>query len=76
VKQIIQSFIVNSKGLKMTQSQALTQALLLALTAPSDQKSQMASDLAEQIAYGLTEKQVNQCKVAALKIWHNQEVTA
>jgi hypothetical protein len=60
----------------MTQSQALTQALLLALTAPSDQKSQMASDLAEQIAYGLTEKQVNQCKVAALKIWHNQEVTA
>ena len=69
------SFIVNSKGLKMTQSQALTQALLLALTAPSAAKSQMASDLAEQIAYGLTEKQVNQCKVAALKIWHNQGET-
>jgi hypothetical protein len=60
----------------MTQSQALTQALILALTAPSAAKAQMASDLAEQIAYGLTEKQVNQCKVAALKIWHNQEVTA
>ena len=60
----------------MTQSQALTQALILALTAPSDQKAQMASELAEQIAHGLTKKQVNQCKVAAIKIWHNQGETA
>jgi hypothetical protein len=75
VKPLIQLFIVNSERLKMTQIQALTQALILALTAPSDQKAQMASDLAEQIAHGLTKKQVNQCKVAAIKIWHNQEVT-
>jgi hypothetical protein len=59
----------------MTQIQALTQALILALTAPSDQKAQMASELAEQIAHGLTKKQVNQCKVAAIKIWHNQGET-
>lgn len=59
----------------MTQIQALTQCLVLALTAPSEQKAQMASDLAAQIAHGLTKKQVNQCKVAAIKIWHNQEVT-
>jgi hypothetical protein len=59
----------------MTQIQALTHALILALTAPSDQKAQMASELAEQIAHGLTKKQVNQCKVAAIKIWHNQEET-
>jgi hypothetical protein len=75
VKPLIQLFIVNSEGLKMTQIQALTQALILALTAPSDQKAQMASELAEQIAHGLTKKQVNQCKVAAIKIWHNQGET-
>jgi hypothetical protein len=59
----------------MTQIQALTQALILALTAPSDQKAQMASELAEQIAYGLTKKEVSQCKVAAIKFLHNQEAT-
>jgi len=57
----------------MTQSQALTQALILALTAPSDKKAQMASELAEQIACGLTKKEVSQCKVAAIKFLHNQE---
>jgi hypothetical protein len=60
----------------MTQSQALTQALILALTAPSAAKAQMASELAESIASGLNKKQVNQCKVAALKVWHNQGETA
>ncbi len=50
----------------MTQIQALTQCLVLALTAPNDQKAQKASDLAEQIAHGLTVDQVEKCKVAAL----------
>jgi hypothetical protein len=59
----------------MTQIQALTQALILALTAPSDKKAQMASELAEQIAHGLTKKEVSQCKVAAIKFLHNQEAT-
>tara|TARA_R110000822_G_scaffold126195_2_gene261399 strand:+ start:252 stop:428 length:177 start_codon:yes stop_codon:yes gene_type:complete len=49
----------------MTQIEALTQCLVLALTAPNDQKAQQAAELAEQIAHGLTKKQVNQCKVAA-----------
>jgi hypothetical protein len=59
----------------ITQSEMLTQALLLALTAPSAAKAQMASELAERIAIGLNKKQVNQCKVAALKVWHNQGET-
>ena len=50
----------------MTKIEALTQCLVLALTAPNDQKAQKASDLAEQMAQGLTVEQVEQCKVAAL----------
>ena len=50
----------------MTQIQALTQCLVLALIAPDDQKAQKASELAEQIAQGLTVDQVEQCKIAAL----------
>jgi hypothetical protein len=56
------------EGLKMTQLQALTQCLVLALIAPDDQKAEQASNLAEQIALGLTKKQVNQCKKKALEI--------
>jgi hypothetical protein len=52
----------------MTQSQALTQCLVLALTAPDDQKAEKASNLAEQLAYGLTVDQVEQCKNQALKL--------
>lgn len=50
----------------MTQIEALTQCLVLALTAPDDQKAQKASDLAEQLAHGLTFDQVEQCKANAL----------
>ena len=56
----------------MTQIEALTQCLVLALTAPNDQKAQHAAELAEQIAHGLTKKQVNQCKQAAIKLWGEQ----
>ena len=66
VKLASASSIATSKGLKMTQSQALTQALILALTAPDDQKAQKASELAEQIAFGLSIDEVEQCKNAAL----------
>ena len=52
----------------MSQIEALTQCLVLALVAPDDQKAQKASNLAEQIAHGLTKKQVNQCKRKALEI--------
>jgi len=50
----------------MSQIEALTQCLVLALIAPDDQKAQKASDLAEQIAQGLTVDQVEQCKIDAL----------
>jgi len=50
----------------MTQIEALTQCLVLALTAPNDQKAQQAAELAEQIAQGLTVDQVEQCKIVAL----------
>ena len=50
----------------MTQIEALTQCLVLAIVAPNDQKAQQAAELAEQIAHGLTVNQVEQCKVAAL----------
>ena len=52
----------------MTQSQALTQALILALTAPDDARATQASDLAESIAQGLDSDQVEQCKANALLI--------
>jgi hypothetical protein len=54
---------------EMSQIEALTQCLVLALIAPNDQKAQQAAELAEQIAHGLTKKQVNQCKQAAIKEW-------
>jgi hypothetical protein len=50
----------------MSQIEALTQCLVLALTAPNDQKAQQAAQLAEQIAQGLTVDQVEQCKADAL----------
>ena len=52
----------------MTQLQALTQCLVLAITAPDDNKAQRASQLAEQIAQGLTVDQVEDCKAQALEL--------
>lgn len=51
----------------MTQIDALIQCLILALTAPNDKKAQQASDLAEQLAFGLTMDQVEACKFEALE---------
>ena len=50
----------------MTQSQALTKALHLALTAPDDARAAMAASLAESIAAGLTSAQVDKAKASAL----------
>jgi hypothetical protein len=52
----------------MTQSQALTQALVLAITAPDDKKAQMAIELSEQLAMRLNSSQVEKCKANALLI--------
>jgi hypothetical protein len=61
-------FTANTKGQTMTQAQALTKALILALIAPSDEKATQASDLAESIAQGLDFDQVEQCKADALSM--------
>lgn len=50
----------------MNQAQALTQALILALTAPSDSQAAQAAQLAESIANGLDFDQVEDCKAQAL----------
>ncbi len=52
----------------MSQIEALTQCLVLALTAPDEQKAQKASELAEQIAFGLSVDQVELCKNEALEL--------
>ena len=52
----------------MTQTQALTQALVLAITAPDDQKAQMAIDLSLELAMRLNDADVERCKADALLI--------
>jgi hypothetical protein len=52
----------------MTQTQALTQALILAITAPDNQKAQLAIELSEQLAGCLNSSQVERCKADALLI--------
>jgi hypothetical protein len=52
----------------MTQTQALTKALILAITAPDDFKAQQAIDLSEKLAQRLNSAEVDQCKADALLI--------
>jgi hypothetical protein len=52
----------------MTQTQALTKALILAITAPDDDRANQAARLAESIAQGLDADQVEQCKLDALEM--------
>ena len=51
----------------MTQIDALTQCLILALTAPNDEKADQASKKKEKIAFGLSVDQVEACKFEALE---------
>jgi len=50
----------------MTKSEALTQALILAIIAPTEEQSERASYMAAWISDGMTEMQVETCKAAAL----------
>jgi signal-transduction protein with cAMP-binding, CBS, and nucleotidyltransferase domain len=50
----------------MTQTQLVTQALVLALRAPDDEKMQEAARLAAHFSQGLDETEVEQCKADAL----------
>ena len=52
----------------MSNSQALTQALILAITAPDDFKAQQAIQLSEDLAMRLNSAEVDQCKADALLI--------
>lgn len=52
----------------MTQTQALTQALILAIIAPSDEQSKRAVQLAIDLSKGLSAEIINQCKDNALSI--------
>ena len=52
----------------MTDSQALTQALILAITAPDDCKAHQAIQLSEELAMFLNDAEVSQCKADAL-LW-------
>lgn len=49
----------------MSKLEALTQALVLAITAPSEQQMKKALNLAGQLAAGLSLAQVEQCKAKA-----------
>jgi hypothetical protein len=55
-------------GVKMTQIEAFTQALVLAIVAPSDEQSKKAISLAIDLSSGLPAEIINQCKDNALSI--------
>ena len=50
----------------MTRTQLLTEALVLAICAPDDEKMQKAVILAAHFSQGLDETEVEQCKADAL----------
>jgi hypothetical protein len=50
----------------MTQNEALTKALFLAITAPTDKKANHAIKLANELSIGLTEYEIELCKENAL----------
>jgi len=52
----------------MTSQSALTQALILAITAPDQQRADRAIALAESIGAGCTTKQIAQAKRNAAKL--------
>ena len=52
----------------MSKSQLVTHALVLGLTAPSDEQMQRCTDIADFFAVGLTTIQLEACKAAALEM--------
>ena len=49
----------------LTQKQALIQALQLAITAPTDELSQECVSMAESFSVGLTDDEIETCKLIA-----------
>lgn len=52
----------------MSRGQLVTHALVLGLTAPSDEQMRQCADLAECFAGGRSIQQLEECKAAALEI--------
>lgn len=52
----------------MSRGQLVTHALVLGLTAPSNEQMQQCTDIADFFAVGLTTIQLEACKAAALEI--------
>ena len=52
----------------MTQTEALTQALVLAIVATDEEKSQKALKLAKEFSQGLSSATVAKCKAEALSV--------
>ena len=52
----------------MTQTQAFTEALILAIIAPTDDQSKRAVQLAIDLSKGLSAEIISQCKDNALSI--------
>jgi len=52
----------------ISRTQALTQALILSITAETEHKSMLATYLAAVIAHGMTKEQVEAAKSAAAQI--------
>lgn len=50
-----------------SQADTLTAALVLGITAPTDEQAARAADLAERIAAGMDEETVEQCKAEAIR---------
>ena len=55
--------------------EALTLALSLSLTAPTDDKAKECADMAESIAASLDEKTVEKCKERALVIFKENGIS-
>jgi hypothetical protein len=52
----------------ISRTQALTQALILGITADTDERCKLAIQLAKTIAFGMTREQVESAKSAAAQI--------
>ena len=59
-------YFTTDAGKAAMQAQALTRALVLAITAPTQEKSKRCVEIAAQFAQGLSDATVEQCKADAL----------
>lgn len=56
-----------------TRGTALCQALVLAITAPTDEQAARADELVQQLAYGLSEEEIESAKQTAIGFLEHPE---